>query len=66
VGLEAGLRFIPFQQEAYDVCVPSALAHDRRVKAFLNVIRSKSYRRLLDGLPGYDTSQTGEVAHISR
>lgn len=66
VGLEAGLRFIPFQQEAYDVCVPNSLANDRRVKAFLNVVRSKSYRRLLDGLPGYDTSQTGEVVYTSR
>jgi molybdate-binding protein len=61
VGMEAGLRFLPVQEEAYEVCIPTAYADDRRIKAFLNVIRSKSYRHLLGQLPGFDTSETGDV-----
>ncbi|WP_040592442.1 substrate-binding domain-containing protein [Schlesneria paludicola] len=59
--VEAGLKFLPVQEEAFDVCFPTALADDRRVKAFLNVIRSVAYRRLLADLPGYDTQETGEL-----
>lgn len=58
---EAGLDFLPVQEEAYDVCFPSSLADDRRIKAFLSVVRSAAYRRLLGELPGYDTSETGNV-----
>ena len=58
---EAGLCFLPVQQEAYDVCFPVALAEDRRIKAFLNVVRSTAYRKLLGDLPGYDTTETGSV-----
>lgn len=58
---EAGLVFLPVQQEAYDVCFPASLVDDRRIKAFLGVIRSCAYRRLLGALPGYDTAETGHV-----
>ncbi len=58
---EAGLDFLPVQEEAYDVCFPGSLADDRRVKAFLSIVRSTAYRRLLGELPGYDTSETGNM-----
>jgi putative molybdopterin biosynthesis protein len=58
---EAGLDFLPVQEEAYDVCFPSSLADDRRIKAFLGVVRSAAFRRLLGELPGYDTSETGHL-----
>lgn len=58
---EAGLDFLPVQEEAYDVCYPASLAEDRRVKAFLGVVRSAAYRRLLGELPGYDTTETGNT-----
>lgn len=61
VSAEAGLDFLPVQQENYDVCFPEALAGDRRIKAFLNVVRSAAYRKLLSGLPGYETAETGEL-----
>jgi len=56
---EAGLRFLPVQEEAYDVCYAKAFSGDRRLKAFINVVRSVAYRRLLSNLPGYDTATTG-------
>ncbi len=61
VSVEAGLRFLPIQEEYYDVCFPSFMKEDRRIKAFLSVVRSKFYRRLLGELPGYDSSETGDV-----
>jgi putative molybdopterin biosynthesis protein len=61
VSVEAGLRFLPIQEEYYDVCFPSFMKDDRRIKAFLSVVRSKSYRRLLGELPGYDSSETGDT-----
>jgi putative molybdopterin biosynthesis protein len=59
VSAEAGLGFLPVQYEAFDVCFPSAMADDRRIKAFVNVVRSTAYRKLISDLPGYDTRETG-------
>jgi molybdate-binding protein/transcriptional regulator with XRE-family HTH domain len=58
---EAGLDFLPVQEEAYDLCFPTSLADDRRIKAFLGVVRSAAYRKMLGELPGYDNSETGSV-----
>lgn len=65
VSAEAGLHFLPVQEEAYDVCFPAALADDRRLKSFLGVVRSVSYRKLLSGLPGYNTSETGQTWKVT-
>jgi putative molybdopterin biosynthesis protein len=62
---EAGLHFLPVQEEAYDVCFPDSLADDRRIKAFLSVVRSPAYRKLLSELPGYDTSETGNLWNVN-
>ncbi|MGQ0636612.1 MAG: substrate-binding domain-containing protein [Planctomycetaceae bacterium] len=61
VSVEAGLDFLPVQEEAYDVCYPASLADDRRVKAFLSVVRSPAYRKVLGDLPGYNTAETGSL-----
>ena len=61
VGAEAGLNFLPVQNEAFDVCFPSELADDHRIKAFLNVVQSAAYRKLISDLPGYDARETGDV-----
>lgn len=58
---EAGLDFLPLQEEAFDVCFPSASVDDRRVKAFINVVRSSTYREMIGELPGYNASETGLV-----
>jgi putative molybdopterin biosynthesis protein len=62
---EAGLRFLPVQEESYDVCYSKSLAGDRRLKAFLNVVRSNTYRRLLGDLPGYNAANTGCVKSVT-
>jgi molybdate-binding protein len=64
VGAEAGLDFLPVQREAYDVCFPTPLLDDRRFKAFLGVVRSSNYRRILKNLSGYGADETGNVWEI--
>lgn len=64
VSAEAGLDFLPVQDEAYDVCYARSMADDRRIKSFLNVVRSPAYRKLLATLPGYDSSETGELRPV--
>jgi molybdate-binding protein len=65
---EAGLAFLSVRQEAYEICMPDALLHDRRGRALLNVIRSPAYRQLLDDLPGYSSTRTGDLqpVHLRR
>jgi len=65
VSEEAGLKFLPVQEESYDVCYANAFSDDRRLKAFLSVVRSIAYRKLLSNLPGYDTANTGCVAEVN-
>lgn len=60
-GEDAGLNFVPVQEEAYDVCYSASFADDRRFKAFQNVVRSTAYRKLIGQLPGYDTGETGHI-----
>ncbi len=58
---EAGLNFLPVRSEALDLCFAAALQQDPRMQALLRLLRSRSYRRLLSELPGYDARSTGEI-----
>lgn len=61
VSEEAGLTFLPVQEEMFDVCYRLDMATDRRIRAFVKVVQSAAYRRLLGNLPGYDCAETGNV-----
>jgi len=61
---EAGLQFIPVREEAYDLCIPEAFEEDPRVRALIEVVRSKLLRSLLGDLPGYDNKETGEMTKL--
>jgi molybdate-binding protein len=60
---EAGLKFIKVREEAYDLCVPSALAADPRVSKLIAVIRSPAFQALFP-LPGYQLSREIEFGRI--
>jgi molybdate-binding protein/DNA-binding XRE family transcriptional regulator len=64
VSEEAGLGFLGIREEAYDLCFPTTLAGDPRIRALLDVVRSQSYRKALGELPGYDSRETGELSQI--
>jgi molybdate-binding protein/transcriptional regulator with XRE-family HTH domain len=57
---EAGLGFLPVQQEDYELCVPDRLRSDRAVCALERALRSRTVRTLYRELPGYDTRRMGE------
>lgn len=59
-----GLDFLPVQQEDYDFCYRSDREDDPRIQALLAVVGSRSYRRQLGDLPGYDSAQAGALLRI--
>ena len=61
---DAGLRFLPVRTESLDFCFAAAMEHDPRVQALIRLLRSRSHRRLIDELPGYDAANTGEITAI--
>jgi molybdate-binding protein/DNA-binding XRE family transcriptional regulator len=61
---EAKLAFLSVRVEAYEICMPEALAHDPRGEVLVQAVRSAEYRRMLSELPGYDTRRTGELSQV--
>lgn len=61
---EAGLNFLPLRRETLDLCFPAAWQHDPRLQALVRLLRSRTHRRLLSDLPGYDARHTGELTSI--
>lgn len=61
---EARLNFLPVRSEAMDICFAARSQHDPRIQAFMRLLRSRNYRRLVSELPGYDARQTGEVFSV--
>lgn len=56
-----GLDFIPVGSEEYDLVIPRRFMEDERIKALLEVIRSREFRDSVNALGGYDSSRSGEV-----
>lgn len=61
---DAGLRFLAVRNESLDLCFSAAMERDPRVQAVTRLLRSRTHRRLIDELPGYDASHTGELRSI--
>jgi molybdate-binding protein len=61
---EAGLRFFGVRQETYEWCFSATAAEEPRLQALLHTVRSSSYRRLLNDLPGYDARECGELQQV--
>jgi molybdate-binding protein/transcriptional regulator with XRE-family HTH domain len=61
---QAGLDFLSVREEAYDLCFSGKDAHDPRIQALVEVIRSTGYRKLLGELPGYSTADAGNIRSL--
>ena len=61
---EAGLSFVPIRKESLDFCFPNRFQHDPRVRALIRLLRSQSYRRLVNELPGYEARHSGELSGV--
>ncbi len=57
----SGQRFISVREEAYDLCILESAMDDPRVRALVEVIRSRSLRSRVGELPGYDVTDMGEL-----
>jgi molybdate-binding protein len=62
---DAGLKFLGLREERYDLCYRRSEESDPRIRALIQVIRSRAYRSLLSELPGYDPREAGAVEHVS-
>jgi len=60
----AGLHFVPVRTEMLDICYSETQARDPRILALIRLLQSRSHRRLISELPGYDASETGEITRV--
>lgn len=60
----AGLHFVPVRTEMLDICYSETQAHNPRILALIRLLQSRSHRRLISELPGYDASETGEIMRV--
>ena len=56
-----GMDFVPLGMEQYDLVIPAEFYDDDLLAPLLDLIRSREFRRQVEGLGGYDTERTGEV-----
>lgn len=61
---EMGLKFLPVRTESLDLCFAAGQQHDPRLQALVRLLRSRSQRRIISELPGYDARHTGELETI--
>lgn len=55
------LDFIPVGIEEYDLVIPLAFAEDKRILALLDIIRSEEFRKIVQGMGGYNVAKSGEI-----
>ena len=69
LGIEAAatshkLGFMPMFRERYDLVIPLANYRSERLAPMLEIIASDEFKKIVDGVGGYDTSQTGTTVFI--
>ena len=55
---QAGLEFIPFFQERYDIVIPQEQVEMLHV--LIDTLQTRLFRQAINSLPGYDIKHTGE------
>ncbi len=58
------MEFLSVREEEYAFCIPAELESDPRLQALIEAVRSPSYRGMLKDLPGYNSTETGELERI--
>ena len=59
-----GLGFVPLACERFDLVVSREMTRDARVGRLVDTLGRRSFRDELAALPGYGTTQTGEVVSV--
>jgi molybdate-binding protein/DNA-binding transcriptional regulator YhcF (GntR family) len=63
--LSCGLDFMPMFRERYDLVIPMANYRSPRLASMLEIIGSDEFKKIVDKVGGYDTSQTGVTKFVS-
>jgi len=58
-----GLDFLPLARERFDLLVTRERFFDKGVQQFLGLLHEPAFRRMAEGLEGYDLSQSGRVIY---
>jgi len=66
LGIEAAayacnLGFLPLFRERYDLVMPVANYRSKIFEPLLDIVKSQDFRKVVDNMVGYDTSQTGDT-----
>jgi molybdate-binding protein/DNA-binding transcriptional regulator YhcF (GntR family) len=69
LGIEAaarscGLDFLPLFRERYDLVIPIENYRSRLLSPLLELVTSEDFRKVVDQVGGYDTSQTGTTTFL--
>ena len=56
-----GLDFIPLQKERYELVMRKDSLHKPFMQAIIDILQSQDFKRELNGLGDYDTSETGRM-----
>jgi molybdate-binding protein/DNA-binding transcriptional regulator YhcF (GntR family) len=69
LGIEAAaascnLDFLPMFRERYDLVMPADIYRSPRLAPMLEIIGSEEFKKVVDGVGGYDTSQTGTTTFV--
>lgn len=61
-----GLDFVPLARERYDLVIPQKFLMKETLSALLGIVREdREFRRSVEGLGGYDTSDMGKIMYES-
>jgi putative molybdopterin biosynthesis protein len=55
------LDFVPLLKERYDLIIPELHYHAPLLRPLLDLISGEAFKREVNALGGYDTSETGRV-----
>jgi molybdenum cofactor synthesis domain-containing protein len=56
-----GLDFVPVAEERYDLVIPEVCWEDAKLRLVMDIISSGSFRRMVEGMGGYDVSESGKL-----
>ncbi|MGD1119158.1 MAG: substrate-binding domain-containing protein [Dehalococcoidales bacterium] len=63
--LSCGLDFQAMFRERYDLVIPIENYRSKRLAPMLEIIASEEFKKIVDGIGGYETSQTGSTTLVS-
>jgi molybdate-binding protein/DNA-binding transcriptional regulator YhcF (GntR family) len=63
--LSCGVAFTPMFRERYDLIIPVENYRSPRFAPMLEIIASDEFKKIVDSVGGYDTSQTGTTMFLS-